>query len=240
MPEEDVRPGLDPVKGRGLLVRRSRPLLDGGMERRQLARGVPGTQAGDSRDGARTAQPRDLQTELLLLEQALADERPAPARAQRILTTVLFTDIVDSTAHAAAIGDAAWRLLLDRHDSISQTTVCDCRGRFVKGTGDGVVATFGAPVGGLHCAKVLRMALSHVGITIRAGVHTGEVERRGDDVAGIGVHIAARVAEHAAPGEVLASRTVKDLATGGGFTFTSRGVRRLKGVPETWELLAVT
>ncbi len=175
-----------------------------------------------------------------MLEEALAGQDPRPDPAERILTTVLFTDIVDATARAAAIGDAAWRLLLDRHDMISQSTVSDCRGRFVKGTGDGVLATFGTPVRGLHCAKALRTSLSHVGITIRAGVHTGEVERRGGDVAGIGVHIAARVAELAAPGEVLASRTVKDLAAGGGYTFTSRGVRRLKGIPEAWELLAVT
>jgi class 3 adenylate cyclase len=240
MREEDVRPGLDPVQRPGLRVRRSSPSPDASPQCRPFAGSLPATHERSDGGGARTREPGDLQTELSLLEEALAGSDPAPARAERILTTVLFTDIVDSTARAAAIGDAAWRLLLDRHDAISQSTVCDCRGRFVKGTGDGVLATFGAPVGGLHCAKALRVALSHVGITIRAGVHTGEVERRGDDVAGIGVHIAARVAELAAPGEVLASRTVKDLASGGGYTFTSRGVRRLRGVPEMWELLAVS
>jgi len=240
MREEDARPDLDPAQRPGLLVRRSSTPPGTSAECRQLAGAVPGTHERPDGIALRAREPHDLQTELSLLEEALAGNEPAPARAERILTTVLFTDIVDSTARAAAIGDAAWRLLLDRHDAISQSTVCNCRGRFVKGTGDGVLATFGAPVRGLHCAKALRVALSHVGITIRAGVHTGEVERRGDDVAGIGVHIAARVAELAAPGEVLASRTVKDLASGGGYTFTSRGVRRLRGVPEVWELLAVS
>jgi len=161
-------------------------------------------------------------------------------RIERVLATVLFTDIVDSTARVAAVGDNAWRRLLDRHDRISQSAVSECGGRFVKATGDGVLATFDAPACGLRCAKALRVALSHAGIAIRAGVHTGEVELRGEDVAGIGVHIAARVAALAASGELLASRTVKDLVAGSEYTFTSRGIHRLKGVPEEWELLAVT
>jgi len=119
-------------------------------------------------------------------------------------------------------------------------TVADCGGRLVKGTGDGVLATFDAPARGLRCADTLRSALSDAGIAIRAGVHTGEVELRGDDVAGIGVHIAARVAALAGAGELLASRTVKDLVAGSDYAFSSRGVHSLKGVPEEWELLAVT
>ena len=110
----------------------------------------------------------------------------------------------------------------------------------MKGTGDGVLATFDAPVRGLRCAETLRSALSDAGIAIRAGVHTGEVELRGDDVAGIGVHIAARVAALAESGELLASRTVKDLVAGSDYAFESRGMHSLKGVPEEWELLAVT
>ena len=118
--------------------------------------------------------------------------------------------------------------------------MADCRGRFVKGTGDGILATFDAPSRGLLCADTLRSSLAQAGITIRAGVHTGEVELRGDDVAGIGVHIAARVAALAGSGELLASRTVKDLTAGSGYTFTTRGTHTLKGVPDEWELLAVT
>jgi pimeloyl-ACP methyl ester carboxylesterase len=163
-----------------------------------------------------------------------------PAEPDRVLATVLFTDIVDSTARAAALGDRAWRQVLDRHDTISSSTVSECDGRVVKGTGDGMLATFDAPARGLRCADTLRSSLSDVGITIRAGVHTGEIELRGDDVSGIGVHIAARVAALAGSGELLASRTVKDLVAGSGYAFTSRGVHSLKGVPDEWELLAVS
>jgi len=140
----------------------------------------------------------------------------------------------------AALGDRAWRQVLDRHDTISSSTVSECDGRVVKGTGDGMLATFDAPARGLRCADTLRSSLSDVGITIRAGVHTGEIELRGDDVSGIGVHIAARVAALAGSGELLASRTVKDLVAGSGYAFTSRGVHSLKGVPDEWELLAVS
>ncbi len=121
-----------------------------------------------------------------------------------------------------------------------EARVAECRGRLVKGTGDGMLATFDAPVRGLRCAETMRSALSDAGIAIRAGVHTGEVELRGDDVAGIGVHIAARVAALAESGELLASRTVKDLVAGSDYAFESRGMHSLKGVPEEWELLAVT
>ena len=143
-------------------------------------------------------------------------------------------------AQAAASGDSTWRKVLDRHDAIARQTVARSGGRLVKSTGDGLLATFDAPSRGLRCADLLRSALAEQGIAIRAGVHTGEIEVRGDDVAGIGVHIAARVAALATSGELLASRTVKDLAAGSGYTFTSRGSHSLKGVPDQWELLAVT
>ncbi len=162
-----------------------------------------------------------------------------PGAAGRILTTVLFTDIVDSTARAAALGDGVWAQVLDRHDAIARSAIRSYGGRFVKETGDGVLAVFEAPARGIECAKRLRSALSHAGIAIRAGIHTGEVELRGEDVSGIGVHIAARVAALASAGELLASRTVKDLVTGTEYTFASRGVLRLRGVPERWEVLAV-
>jgi class 3 adenylate cyclase len=151
----------------------------------------------------------------------------------------MFTDIVGSTAHAAALGDSAWRELLDRHDTICHEVVGACGGRVVKGTGDGILATFDAPSRGLKCADALLAALASAGIPVRAGVHTGEVELRGEDVSGIGVHIAARVAALADAGELLASRTVKDLVTGSEHSFDSRGVHSLMGIAEEWELLAV-
>ena len=238
MGEKDSRPGLDSLQRHTLLVRRCGERPGPAANGRESVAPVPALHT-TRREGEGASTPREsVQSALSRLEDDLAGRHPA--LIERVLVTVLFTDIVDSTARAAAVGDAAWKRMLDRHDRIAHSAVAECGGRLVKGTGDGVLATFDAPVCGLRCAKALRMVLSHAGIAIRAGVHTGEVELRGDDVAGIGVHIAARVAALAGSGELLASRTVKDLAAGSGYTFTSRGVHALKGVPEKWELLAVT
>ncbi|HEX5225546.1 MAG TPA: adenylate/guanylate cyclase domain-containing protein [Solirubrobacteraceae bacterium] len=178
---------------------------------------------------------------LSLLEEFEVVAHASPAAPQdRALATVLFTDIVGSTAHAIALGDHGWRRVLDHHDGIARSAVSACGGQLVKRTGDGILATFDSPAHGLDCAKALRGALAHAGIAIRAGVHTGEVELREDDVAGIGVNIAARVAALAVSGELLASRTVRDLVAGAGYAFTSRGQHTLKGIPGRWELLAVT
>ena len=240
MRERDVRPGLDSIRYPTLVVHRSSHRPGPASKARYLAEQIPGKRMAEPGGDTHSAPRGGVQTALSLLEESLAGHHPTPTRIERVLATVLFTDIVDSTSRAAAVGDSAWRQLLDRHDRISRSAVSDCRGRLVKGTGDGVLATFDAPALGLHCAKTLRVALSYSGIAIRAGVHTGEVELRGDDVAGIGVHIAARVAALAGSGELLASRTVKDLVAGSEYTFTSRGVHHLKGVSEEWELLAVT
>jgi class 3 adenylate cyclase len=181
----------------------------------------------------------ELERMLSLLEEFSTFQSAARQQTERALATVLFTDIVGSTAHAAALGDRAWRQVLDRHDGIAQSAVSACAGRLIKRTGDGILATFDVPAHGLECAKALRAALAHAEIAIRAGVHTGEVELREDDVAGIGVNIAARVAALAGSSEVLVSRTVRDLVAGGGYAFTSRGSHSLRGVPGRWELLAV-
>ncbi|MDQ3877831.1 MAG: adenylate/guanylate cyclase domain-containing protein [Actinomycetota bacterium] len=135
-------------------------------------------------------------------------------RPDRTLSTVVFTDIVDSTTQAATMGDARWRELLDAHDRLARNNVGRFRGRLVKMTGDGMLATFDGPARGVTCASRLRSDLLRHGLKIRAGVHTGEVEARNDDIGGVAVHIAARLLSLAAPGEVLASRTVKDLSVG--------------------------
>lgn len=201
----------------------------------------PATRPGvlEARENIASAECGDLERTLSLLEEFSVFESAPRQRTERALATVLFTDIVGSTAHAAALGDRAWRQVLDRHDGIAQSAVSACAGRLVKRTGDGILATFDTPAHGLECAKALRAALAHAEIAIRAGVHTGEVELRDDDVAGIGVNIAARVAAMAGSSEVLVSRTVRDLVAGGGYAFTSRGNHSLKGVPGRWELLAV-
>jgi class 3 adenylate cyclase len=158
----------------------------------------------------------------------------------RVLATVLFTDIVDSTATAAALGDRRWKSVLDAHDRLGAREVERHGGRVVKTTGDGLLATFDGPARAVRCARQLCDALSSQGVTIRAGLHTGEIELRGEDVGGIAVHIGARVEAAARPGEVLVSRTVKDLVAGSGIVFADRGSHPLKGVPEEWQLFAAT
>ena len=156
----------------------------------------------------------------------------------RVLMTVLFTDIVDSTAEASAMGDKAWRALLERHDAAAAQAVEHHRGVVVKRTGDGLLATFDGPGRGVRAARDVREAVRPLGIDVRAGLHTGEVERRADDVAGIGVHIGARVSALAGPGEVLVTSTVKDLVMGSELEFLDRGAWTLKGVPGDWHLWA--
>ena len=157
----------------------------------------------------------------------------------RQLATVLFTDIVDSTRQAAALGDDAWSALLDRHDQLVARYVGAFRGRLVKSTGDGALATFDGPARAIDCACDLRDALAEVGITIRAGLHAGEVDTTDTDVHGLTVHVAARVAALAGPGEVYVSGVVPTLVLGSKLAFEERGTHELKGVPGTWPVLAV-
>ena len=229
--EMDLRPVLDSIQCPTIVMHRSGDRLVPLSSGRYLAEHIPGARMVELDGDAHAPQWGDFETVLSLLEEFLTGHHATPKQTERVLATVLFTDIVDSTARAAALGDSAWRQVLDRHDRISQSTVADCGGRLVKGTGDGMLATFDAPARGLRCADTLRSSLADAGIAIRAGMHTGEIELRGDDVSGIGVHIAARVAALAGSGELLASRTVKDLVAGSGYAFTSRGVHSLKGSP---------
>lgn len=157
----------------------------------------------------------------------------------RVLATVLFTDIVDSTQHAAAMGDRRWRETLDVYDRAAARALADWRGRQVKTTGDGTLATFDGPARGIRCALALADVIGALGLQLRAGLHTGEIETRGEDVAGIAVHIGQRVSALAEPGEVLVSRTVKDLVAGSGLEFGSVGDHELKGVPGEWRLFVV-
>jgi pimeloyl-ACP methyl ester carboxylesterase len=160
---------------------------------------------------------------------------PAPERA---LSTVLFTDIVDSTGRAAELGDRAWRELLDRHDALMRTHIERNRGRAVKSTGDGFLATFDGPARGIGCASAVTRDVRELGLEVRAGLHTGEIELRDGDIGGMAVHIGARVAARAEAGEVLVSQTVKDLVVGSGIEFDDRGSAALKGVPGEWRLYA--
>jgi class 3 adenylate cyclase len=164
----------------------------------------------------------------------------APARIEvdRVLATVLFTDIVGSTERAAALGDQRWRNLLDDHHATIRRVLARFRGREVKTTGDGFLATFDGPARGVRCACAIAEEIKPLGIEIRAGLHTGECEMMGDDVGGIAVHIGARVAALANASEVLVSSTVKDLVAGSGLRFGTRGSQSLKGIPGEWQIFA--
>jgi class 3 adenylate cyclase len=164
--------------------------------------------------------------------------RLGAADPDRRLATVMFTDIVGSTRQAAELGDLEWRRLLERHNQLVRSELTRWRGTEIGTTGDGFLATFDGPARAINCALAICSGVQHLGIHVRCGVHTGMVEVVGDDVAGLAVHIGARVGSAADPGEVLVSSTVKDLVAGSGFTFEDRGRRELKGVPDDWQLYA--
>jgi class 3 adenylate cyclase len=172
------------------------------------------------------------------VEEFLTGVRHAAA-AERVLATVMFTDIVGSTQRAAEIGDRAWRTLLDGHDHVVRRQLERFRGREIKTVGDGFVATFDGPGRAIQFACALREAVKALDIQVRTGLHTGEIEMRGDDVAGVAVHLAQRVSALASPGEVLVSRTVTDLVAGSGIQFADRGEHNLKGIPGMWHLYSV-
>jgi class 3 adenylate cyclase len=165
---------------------------------------------------------------------------PAASQPDRILATVMFSDIVASTERAARIGDRNWRDVLDRHDEVVRKLLAEHGGREIKTTGDGFLALFDAPTRAIRCALAIRDELRALEIDVRIGMHSGEVELRGGDVGGIAVNIGARVASAGSPGEVLVSSTVRDLVKGSGIGFEDRGDRELKGVPDPWRLFAVT
>ena len=165
--------------------------------------------------------------------------RPEP-EIDRVLATVLFADIVGSTERAAEIGDRRWHEVLDSYYSIAAREISRFRGRQVKTLGDGVLATFDGPARAVRCAQALAQQTQPLGLGVRSGVHTGEIELMGDDVGGIAVHISSRVTGHAGPGEVVCSSTVRDLVAGSGIAFDDRGTHALKGVPGEWHLFAAT
>ncbi|HVL90419.1 MAG TPA: adenylate/guanylate cyclase domain-containing protein [Actinomycetota bacterium] len=171
------------------------------------------------------------------IEEHLTGSRTVE-EAERVLATVLFTDIVDSTQTAARMGDREWKTLLTRHHEAVRDEIARHRGREIATAGDGFLATFDGPARAVRCAWNVHKAVEPYGIRLRAGLHTGEIELHGDTIAGIGVHIAARVASIAGAGEVLVSRTVRDLVAGSGISFVDRGRHTLKGVPDEWEIYA--
>jgi class 3 adenylate cyclase len=173
------------------------------------------------------------------IEEFLTGTRGA-ADHDRMLTTLLFTDVVGSTDRVAAIGDRAWHTLLDRHDDVVRRQLARFSGQQQKFTGDGILATFDGPARAIRCGIAIRDAARQIGLDVRVGIHTGEVERRGTELAGIAVHLAHRICQTAQPGEVLVSRTLVDLVAGSGATFDDRGEHELKGIPAAWRLFTAT
>jgi class 3 adenylate cyclase len=204
---------------------------------RQIAETIPGAKFVELEGDAHlpVENPRQIVDEI---EEFLTGQRTERA-PDRMLATVMFTDIVDSTVRASRMGDRSWRELIERHDQLMRREIERHQGRAVKTMGDGFLASFDGPARAIHCACSARNVVTELGIEIRAGLHTGEVEVMGDDIAGIAVNIGARVGAAAGPGEVLVSRTVTDLVAGSGIEFIERGAHSLKGVPGEWQLFAV-
>ena len=170
---------------------------------------------------------------------AFLGERSAPSDDDRVLAAVLFRDLISSTAQLATLGDRRWKELLDTHDRVLARAVRDHRGTLVDQAGDGMLATFDGPARAVRCAIAIDAELQKLNLEMRAGVHVGEIELRSDGVAGMAIHLAARVMGQAGPGEVVVSRTVRDLTVGSGLVFVDRGVHQLKGIPGDWELFAL-
>ena len=166
-------------------------------------------------------------------------EARSTTASRRMLATILFTDIVDSTSRASELGDKAWRELLEAHDATVRREVARFRGSEVKSLGDGFLMLFDGPARAIHCAKAITEATAPLGIKVRAGLHTGEVERTESDVLGIAVHLAARIMDTASASDVVISRTVKDLVAGSGIAFDDAGEHSLKGIEERWQLFKV-
>jgi class 3 adenylate cyclase/pimeloyl-ACP methyl ester carboxylesterase len=232
----DVRHLLSAIRVPTLVVYRTADIAHASGSR-YLGAHIPGTKVVELPGDEYFPYLGDQDAILDEIEEFLTGVRPAPV-PDRALATVLFTDIVSSTTRAAALGDAEWTRVLDQHDSLAAREVDRHRGRRIKTTGDGMLATFDGPARGVRCAQAICKTVGSLGIEVRAGLHTGEIELRGDDVGGIAVHIGQRVSGLAGPGEVLVSSTVKDLVAGSGIAFADRGSHVLKGVPDEWRVFA--
>ena len=236
--ELDVRPLLPLVRAATLVIHRRDDRLVPPALSRTVARGIPRAREVElpGRDHLFVAGDQDA---LLDEIEEFLTGRPAAVRSDRVLATVVFTDLVGSTERAAELGDHRWRELLEQHERLARREVERFGGRLVKMMGDGLLATFDGPARAARAALSIRDQATALGLEMRGGAHTGECELIGDDVAGIAVHIAARVQSSAQSGDVLVSSTVKDLVVGSGLQFNARGSHCLKGVPGEWQLFCV-
>jgi class 3 adenylate cyclase/pimeloyl-ACP methyl ester carboxylesterase len=238
--EVDVRAVLPTISVPTLVLHRANDHFIDIRHSRYLAEHIPGARLVELPGEEALSFAGGVASELDEIEEFLTGARHG-RDSERILATVLFADIVDSTRRAADLGDRRWRDLLGSIEAAVVRELSRFRGRAVKTMGDGFLATFDGPARGIRCAAAIRdVTRAQFGLEVRSGLHTGEIELIGDDVGGIAVHIGARVSASARPGEVLVSGTVKDLVVGSGITFDDRGETELKGVPGRWQLWAAT
>jgi class 3 adenylate cyclase len=233
--EADIRDVVPRIRIPTLLLNRSENRIVSTELTRDLASLIPDATFVELPGTDHLAFSEDIDALLDEIEEFLTGSRTG-ADPDRVLTTLLFTDIVDSTALAAEMGDRRWRDVLDQHHELARVEIARFNGREITTTGDGFFAVFDGPAQAVRCASAIIGVVSSLGLEIRAGVHTGEVEVRGNDLGGLAVHIGARVAALAPPGAVFVSSTVKELLAGSGMTFTDAGEHQLKGVPDVWRL----
>jgi class 3 adenylate cyclase len=236
--EWDLRPVLESIQTPTLVMSHQNATYIRPEQGRYLAENIRGARYVDLPSEDNLMYRSDTDTIVNETSAFVTGVREA-VESDRVLATVLFTDIVGSTDRAVEVGDRRWRELLDAHDALVRTRIGEFRGREVKTTGDGVLATFDGPARAIRSAAAMVRDVRGLGLEIKVGLHTGEVEVRGDDIGGIAVHTAARVMAAAAPGEVVISRTVRDLVAGSGIEFEDRGTHELKGVPGEWALYSV-
>jgi class 3 adenylate cyclase len=234
----DVRDALPLIQAPTLILHRRQDRAVNYRAARWLAEQIEGSRYTEFEGEDHFPWVGDSEATLEAIEEFLTGVRPTPA-PQRVLATVLFTDIVDSTRLATEMGDRRWRGLLEQHQSLTREQLRRFEGREIKTTGDGFLATFDGPTRAAECARAVTDEMPGLGIEVRAGLHTGEVEPIGEDIGGIAVHVAARIAALAGPHEVLASRTVRDLAVGSAVEFDPAGRHTLKGVPDEWDVYRV-
>jgi class 3 adenylate cyclase/pimeloyl-ACP methyl ester carboxylesterase len=237
--EMDVRAVLPTIRVPTLVVQHSDGVFVPPAKGKYLAEHIPDAKYVEvpGRNAVHFYEP-DWRSSFQEIAEFLTGQQ-AEVADDRVLATVLFTDIVDSTRRAAQIGDRDWHALLDAHDAVVRVQLNRFRGREVNTSGDGFLAMFDGPQRAIRCAMAIRDAVQALGIEVRAGLHTGECEIRGDDIGGIGVHIGARVSALAGPNDVLVSSTLRDLVIGSGLEFEARGAHELKGVPGEWHLFSV-
>jgi len=234
----DVRGLLPDIRLPTLVIHRGGARQIVAAHGRYLAEHIPGAKYVELPGTDSFIWGGDQEATLDEIQAFVTGVRPAPT-ARRALATVLFTDIVDSTGTAARLGDREWRRLLAEHYTVTRRQLDRFDGRQVKAAGDGVLATFDGPARAVRCAAAIRDGVGELGLGLRAGLHTGEIELNGDDIAGLAVHIGARICALAGVGEILVSSTVRDLVTGSDLEFEDRGTPELKGVPGEWRVFAL-